>query len=940
MALFGKKKRNEDDYLLDESEQGFIIHFDEGEKEEEEETFFKGAHKAPHAITIDEVKQSAATNAQEKPASEPFKIPMEGEYYSSAAKNLLNKMMSAKQAVEKAAAGESDAPLEEEAEANAPEIAQPETKEEPKAEAKTEAKPEPQEEPEADDKKVDEILAKAAKAAAIDRKNEPQFATPEFLEKLKGYLNDENEPAPKEEENHYPLESVEAILKSVEEKVKQKAVSERMNRDAEINYTPAAPEKAAEEPAPKKEEPQPQVTIFDEEQEPIKIDIVHIDPADDDLESTRPVPLTYQYSFADEALPNVDIESLAASEEEGEEPAEEKTIQFNSIKDISSKSEETAEEETEEEQEKDRPFRLAPQTIDGSFPEEDEEFEEEFDDYTCIEDAPRFKRELSKRCSSLMARIISTAVLTAFMALVSLPAFSAAGAANFAAFRVVGLILLAITLLVNLNTVLGLVSLFKGRPDLDTPIALSAVLAFIYSCCCVLHPEAIFLGAPIGLVFFAANLGKYLMEKRISKDFGRIANSESKLAIKLIDDTQGSADIAKGAGLENVLVCGTQRTANITDFFKKCYAPKPFEKMIFGILIAAGAIAIVCAAISFVLHSSVVSALGWLATILAVFCPPTYYLLNVIPFTSAAKNAEANGALICGLGGAENMSDANAVVFNADQLFPAGTVNLYQMKILSPNPIDQAIVEAAAVATAAKSPLADMFNRMAQGREDVVSDPVDAINLEGNMGISGWIKDRRILIGNRLLMETHGIPIPSVAVDRNILEKGFFPVYVACAGVPCALFVVGYNVDRRIKYELQKLCNTGAVVLVNSIDPNITEEMICDYFGIYRESVRMMNANSLNVYKNAVNYVESFPASGIYNGSAEGLASLLTASVKLKAATKSTLIINFVFIVLGALLCCYSIFSGSLGGLAAIAVVVLHLLNLLAGIIIPALYKA
>ena len=58
MALFGKKKRNEDDYLLDESEQGFIIHFDEGEKEEEEETFFKGAHKAPHAITIDEVKKS------------------------------------------------------------------------------------------------------------------------------------------------------------------------------------------------------------------------------------------------------------------------------------------------------------------------------------------------------------------------------------------------------------------------------------------------------------------------------------------------------------------------------------------------------------------------------------------------------------------------------------------------------------------------------------------------------------------------------------------------------------------------------------------------------------------------------------------------------------------------------------------------------------------
>lgn len=929
MAFFGKKKHEfeEENNLIGKESDGFTVRFDDDD-EEDAPSFFRGEHKAPHAITIDEVLHSGEHHSEDKPVQPTFSIPMSGSgEYSNAAKNLMSRMMKAKQAVAQVAEGAEAAPEKEE-----------------KAEEKAEDEPKAEKEPEADAKMVDEILAKAQKAARPEPEKEPrtEFASPEFMEKLKGFLNDDADsepaaPVSTADVDAYSLASVDDILRSVEDKVKQRNLEES-RKEIEINYNIEKKEEPAAkaEPAPEKE-PEPKVTIFNESQEPIKIDVVHIDPADEDLESTRPVPLSYQFSFADEDLPNADIETVVKEAEIEEEDAG-ATIQFESVsaeekesKDIFSSAEGTV-------QFKRPTFQLDP------LPEEDEEeaeeFEDEyFEDYSCTDDAPEFKRDLKKRCTTLLIRMVPTAILTLLMGLFSLPVFIGADAENAVVFRLVSLFLFGITLIVNLNTVLGLVSIFRGQPDMDSPIGLTAVLAFIYSCCGVMSADTLFLGAPVGLVLLAVNFGKFAMEKRISKDFDRIATAESKQAINLIDEDQGSAEIAKGSGLENVLVCGTQRTVNITGFFKNCYAQHAYEKYIPAVLIAGGAIGVLAGAVSFVLSSSVVAAIGCMLALFLIFCPPTYCLLSVLPYISAAKSAAESGALMCGLGGAENISEANAVVFNADQLFPAGTVNLYQMKILSPNPVDRAIVEAAAVATAAKSPLAAMFNRMAQGREEIVNDPVDAINLEGNMGISGWIKDRRILIGNRLLMETHGISIPPVTVDRKILEKGFFPVYVACAGVPCALFVVGYNVDRRIRYELQRLCNTGAVILVNSTDPNISEEMISDYFGVYRESVRLMNANSLNVYKNAVNYQESFPASGLYNGSAEGLACLLTTSVRLKTAVKISTAVNFTFIALGTLLTCYSIFTGGLPAAAALALLVLHLLNLGAGFLVPLIYK-
>ena len=100
------------------------------------------------------------------------------------------------------------------------------------------------------------------------------------------------------------------------------------------------------------------------------------------------------------------------------------------------------------------------------------------------------------------------------------------------------------------------------------------------------------------------------------------------------------------------------------------------------------------------------------------------------------------------------------------------------------------------------------------------------------MGISGWVDNKFLFVGNRTLLEAHGIDVPSVETDKKILRQGYFPIYVATDNKACALLAVQYNVKPEIARELRKTSALGITMLINSSDPNLTEEMICAYFGL------------------------------------------------------------------------------------------------------------
>lgn len=151
-------------------------------------------------------------------------------------------------------------------------------------------------------------------------------------------------------------------------------------------------------------------------------------------------------------------------------------------------------------------------------------------------------------------------------------------------------------------------------------------------------------------------------------------------------------------------------------------------------------------------------------------------------------------------------------------------------------------------------------------------------------------------------------------MDKRILRSGYFPVYLASTEGPAALFIVGYEADEEVSYQLRRLTATGVTLLVNTCDQNIGEEMICDYFELYPDSVRVLSPQNSKLYRKETAPEETGSAAALLCGDAAGGAALLTACIRIKEGYAASLIL----LVIGMLLTLALVFGAVFSGQAAL----------------------
>ncbi len=401
---------------------------------------------------------------------------------------------------------------------------------------------------------------------------------------------------------------------------------------------------------------------------------------------------------------------------------------------------------------------------------------------------------------------------------------------------------------------------------------------------------------------------KYISAKAIS--LKQISNKGQKNALTLISDPATTFAMAKDSIEGDVLIAAHKKSDFIEDFIKHF----DFHKTLFGkvsllftitLLISLGS-----AVAAYFYYDSIFYAFYAATCITCIAAVPSAFFIDSLPFSSAAKKLNLNLAMISGIYGAELIENSNAAVIRVDDIFPKGTITMHNMKVLSDNNIDQILLRAASLTAAVGSPLEPIFNDIA-GTNDAYSIPnSDTIKYEKNLGISGWVDNEPLFIGNRSLMKAHGIEIPSLEVDKKILRKGFFPVYVATATTACALIVIQYDVKPEVAKELNKITDLGIMLLVENCDPNVTENMICDYFGLHEDSVKIMSNAGVHMYKNAEPDAISCSAPAAYRGSGLNFIKIINRASGIKESNRLLTILYSLFAILGALYFVYASFSG------------------------------
>lgn len=744
-------------------------------------------------------------------------------------------------------------------------------------------------------------IAQAQKAAATAEQRRKTL-----LDRCNAYLADDTVGVVQPDTSRYKLESVESILSGFEDRATQKVLRS-------LNLP--MPEKAAPQSAPKAAEqktelsPEPAVRRVplassadissysgtETEKLPGSGTVKHI--AFQNPTTPRSAAAKISSAAADGATRHIDLSGVRP-QAVAPEAAVDATQTFKKFKEqelVLPKGEPQSELPDEENQE----------------PSETEKLPTA--DYRTVGDKDAVNAALLAAGKKLRLRAFANTVLLIGAVLFSTLLAGPVKAAGSTAFYAVHLVLTLLIAAVNLPVLKGLKAFVSKEKSMDCGLAAAIVLALLQAVLAVAGVRSQ-LGFPLsGLLALSATLysfGRLSAHRRVCANFSVIANEKLKNALHIVSNHTANLAMGQRAVGEDVLICCGSKTKNVEDFLAYSYCKNPLVNRakkiaLVGLIMALG-LGVAAAFITTMDAAYAVFIAGVVSCIAAA--PATLFIPN-FPLRSAAKRLNGYGAMLTGYKACAELDRCNAVAVTAGQLFPEDSVCMIDMRPLSPNPIDKTILDAYSVTAQIGSPLAGMFKQI-NNTTDLVPKKADTVMYEEKMGVSGWVDKHRVFVGNRILMEAHGFKaLPPLELDKKILRKGYFPVYLACDNAVCAIFVVKYCPNEEVAYELSRLCNTGTTILVKNCDPNLSEKMLCDYFGLYEDSISIMNKQGCDYFDTAAAYQESRSAGASFGKSVCGFFAAMTAAIQIKSLFHSMSALYVVTVVLGILATAIAVFT-------------------------------
>ncbi len=527
--------------------------------------------------------------------------------------------------------------------------------------------------------------------------------------------------------------------------------------------------------------------------------------------------------------------------------------------------------------------------------------------------------------NSFLATVISV-IMGLVLTVWFIPAVTDLANSNLITAMIISSALTFIAVLCNIDCFKGLLKIFSDEAQADVSASLSVIAVILYSVFGIVSHQSVILIQLLlcGILAFRS-YGRFSEASYMLSNLKIAVSPAPKNTLKLINDSAISMTMAENSVEGDVLVADTQPSGGISDFMKYT----EYGSFLGGRLSVITAVSLILSVILGIACGIYFDGAAYgfyaAAVVQCLTALPVSFLIDKLPLFRASKKLNIKGGMILGMAGAEFAEEANAAVISADKLFPAGSVTLHQMQALSANNLEDTIIRAASLTESLGSTLAPIFKSIAGTGNITVLPDSDTVKYEDRMGISGWVDNRLLFIGNRTLLETHGIPVPSLELDRKILRQGYFPVYVATQNRACALIMIQYNVQREIADELRRLTASGVNLLISSCDPNLTEEMICDYFGLYSDSVKVMTAAGRHLHRNAAAAVKTVSAPAVCGRGNVGIASVLNCASRIKASNLRLMISYIISAVLGIVIFAYSSFAGS-GNLLSGGAVLLYTL--------------
>lgn len=570
-------------------------------------------------------------------------------------------------------------------------------------------------------------------------------------------------------------------------------------------------------------------------------------------------------------------------------------------------------------EERARVFTLAGDEEEENEPEEEAmEPDAEIEDFTGYQDAETVSEELKYRCRAALLSLIFTSIIAVVLLVLTLLSWALEQPLiSPTAYVITHLLGLVLMMGFNYSTMTrGLSGLFNLRANNDTAPATAAAVCLVQVIVHLLNVEATlpYWTPLVGLVLAISAAAHYSQEACVRRNFAFVSYPADKYAASVIEEENALQEIGRRAVSDGeATVAYFRRTGFLSDYLTNAYDEDCGDDWSRWMTPAALVLSVILSALTF-MSEYVNDFWSWLAVFTGMVClsMPVTLLAVQLPLSACCRRILACGGFINGWHAVRQFGQPDALAVDMADLYPDESMLLHGIKTFSNTHIDDAILTAASLTVRSGGPLAMIFRRIIENKEELLYE-VDSLVYEQGMGLSGWVDGRRVFVGNGRLLQNHGVDVPSADYEARYAKDGRRLVYLAIAGQLSAMFVVSYLPDPEIQSALRYLCRSRVTLLVRSCDPNVTASDLCESFDLDEYYVDVLPAAAGRLYMQLTEKsTDSLPAVMASNGHILGTARVLSACRGLQVKTILALVIQTIAALAGLILCLLWAMNGML----------------------------
>lgn len=543
-----------------------------------------------------------------------------------------------------------------------------------------------------------------------------------------------------------------------------------------------------------------------------------------------------------------------------------------------------------------------------------EENSKPVEDYTGEEDEKSILYELNHNIRKLFMRSLLSGIIAAVVVVLTIvtrifpSAICSAVPFAPAAYAILLFILMAASLVLNRVAMLsGLSPLVHIKGNSDTAVAVAGaagMIQIIVSFFCLGDLNGFHVNyytvIPM-LAFFANNVGKLYMVLRVKDNFKFVSSKGQKYASKIYNNESVAMQMMSGTAADRPIIAYQHKTEFPSNFLKISYAPDPSEDLASKLAPITTIASIIIAVMYGVVKLSFADALNAFALITAVSVPVATLLSVNAPVRKLCKTLLSYGSMLSGYPSVKQFCDSTAIMIDANELFPAESISLEGIKTFEDYSIDESLLCGIAILKEAQNPIANAFDSVVAETEETLPE-VESVLYEDEIGLVGWIKSERILVGSRTLMEKYSVEVPNMEYEEKYTSQGRQVTYLSRAGRLVAMFVTRYTTDAQLKAEMQRAETNGISFLIRTTDYNVTNDLVAKLYDLFYRSIKVLPTGLGNVLKEAEDTVEETSRSYlITNGKAASLARAVTGCVKIKHNISLSIIIQLIAVIFGLL---------------------------------------